>query len=148
LPGVLGGDDGAAPEPSQDQDQAHPKDQLADVTPPPLTSENESSQNPTPLIGGDRGMTQDRHPFWRADETAEIRELIKQAAKRQEVEARARELREYRISGVTLRMRIKAASSISSVAVVASVGLRADGVAILYRGRVNTIWGPSESAKS
>jgi RecA/RadA recombinase len=140
--------DQPSPEPDLVPDMSDPNDQLEPDVRKPLTSENVSSHDPSPLVTGDLGSDSHRDPFWRADETAEIRELIKQAAKRQEVEARARELREYRISGGTLRMRIKAASSIMTTAVEASVAHRADGVAILYRGRVNTIWGPSESAKS
>jgi KaiC/GvpD/RAD55 family RecA-like ATPase len=94
------------------------------------------------------GISTEIELFYRPDETAEIRDRIERAAARQEIEARGRELREHRISGGALRMRIKPASTIMTVAVEASVGHRADGVAILYRGRVNTIWGPSESAKS
>jgi RecA/RadA recombinase len=142
---------------------AHPKDQQPIVDPTPLTRENVSSQIPAPYTSWDLGITRadkdkDKdedtaegavtEPFWREDESPEIRALIVRAAGRQEIDARARELREYRISGGSMRMRIKPAETISTVAVAASVALRADGVALLYRGRVNTIWGPSESAKS
>jgi len=128
------------PEPSEPSSQDHSEP----VDPKSLTSTNATSQIPAPLEVEGSGMS----PFWRADETAEIQGLIERAARRQEIDARARELREYRISGGSMRMQIKAAAAIQTTAVEASVGTRADGVAILYRGRVNTIWGPSESAKS
>jgi hypothetical protein len=131
------------PEPSQpsSQDQHEPSD------PKPVTSENVSSQIPAPLVVEGSGMRA-ADPFWRTDETADIRARIIRAAGNQEIDARARELREYRISGGSMRMQIKPAATIQTSAVEASVGIRSDGVALLYRGRVNTIWGPSESAKS
>jgi Bifunctional DNA primase/polymerase, N-terminal/AAA domain len=139
--------------------EASSQDQQPAAVPPTPTRGNVSSQVPDPYTHGDRGITravldqdtstQDQQdPFWRVDETPDIRVLIERAAARQEIDARAKELREFRISGGSMRMRIKSASAITSVAVEASVGRRADGVALLYRGRVNTIWGPSESAKS
>lgn len=127
--------------------EASSQDHLDQPHPNPLTSKDASSQIPQPLEAEGRGIST-ADPFWREDETPEIRAKIVRAAGNQEIDARARELREYRISGGSMRMRIKPASTISTMPVAATVGLRSDGVALLYRGRVNTIWGPSESAKS
>jgi KaiC/GvpD/RAD55 family RecA-like ATPase len=69
-------------------------------------------------------------------------------AKQEAVNRRAREYLDFKMGGSTGAVVTYGINLDESQAVAPTLGRRADGSPLLYRGRVNTVFGPSESGKS
>lgn len=89
-----------------------------------------------------------RDSFFRETEPPEVRKKIKQKAADEIIRRRAVEYVDHRTLGPSLRMTVQSAATITPSLLKPEVACRNDGVPILYRGRVNSVWGPSEVGKS
>jgi hypothetical protein len=115
-------------------------------------SANPESQPLEIVISGIQEETSPLNRFWLEHEDEKLRKAIALAAEKQAVQERARELvtfiQNHDNGTETMSVSLGIDLSTPPDPVVPRVGCREDGVPLLYRGRVNSIFGVSESAKS
>jgi Bifunctional DNA primase/polymerase, N-terminal/AAA domain len=96
----------------------------------------------------DESQPESRDPFWTDDDEG-LRESIRTQAQKHYINERAAEYLAHRRGLNGPSMMVTSPSLIAeAVTIVPDVAERLDGVRLLYRGRVNTIFGPSEAGKS
>jgi hypothetical protein len=105
------------------------------------SDQHKRDEAPSPTPGSEFWLEDESHP--------EIRERIIDAAKQMRVTQRATEYLAYKLgmNGPTMTDEKVVIGNAGSV-ITPTVAEREDGVPLLYRGRVNTIFGPSEAGKS
>ena len=112
--------------------------------------QGQDPKSPPPKDTG-MGDSGDDGSFWMPDETEEVRGQIRAAAGKQRVARRGSELVDYIEHGVagTEELTVIVHGSVDvTQSSTPTVGFRADGVPLLYAGRVNCIFGRSEQGKS
>ena len=123
------------------------------------SSSNDGLVPESPSLGGGDpgthdGEEQEEHRFWEPHELADepFRTAVVESAKRVKVAQRGRDFlawREAEFGGTeTISTVLSIDLSQPAQPVTPDVAVRQDGVPLLYRSRVNTIFGPSESGKS
>jgi hypothetical protein len=121
------------------------------VNPSPDGRCESQSQSPSTGIsdyGDDESPDESQPQFWVPEDDG-LQEKIAAQAKLQYIKERASEYLSHRrgLNGPAMVVTTVNLGNATS-AVTPSVAARKDGVCLLYRGRVNTIFGPSEAGKS